>query len=138
MQGTIDMKLMRYINLFGKISGVSTTNCFVYNNTIVFAVPKLLVSRAVGKDGANVRRIGEVFRRKIKVVPEANEEKMEEFISGIVSPFNFNKVDVKEGTVTLNAGRQNKAALIGRNRIREKELEDILKSFFNIKKLIII
>jgi NusA-like KH domain protein len=138
MAGIIDMKLMRYINLFERVARVSTTNCFVYNNVIIFAVPKELVSKAVGKDGINVRRLGETLRRKIKVIAIANpedDEGMKKFISDIVSPIEFNKVEIKDNQVTINAGRQSKAALIGRGRQREKELNDILKNYFKIQKL---
>ena len=52
-----------------------------------------------------------------------------------MNPIEFNKVEVKENSVTISAGRQSKAALIGRNRTREKELADVLKNFFHITKL---
>lgn len=136
MAEVIDMKLMRYLNVFEKVTRVSTRYCFLYNNTIIFAVPKSKVSKAVGKNGANVKKIGEIFRRKIKIIPLPNDkEEISEFVKNIVDPVTFNKVDIKNDEVVVNAGRQSKAALIGRGRIREKELEDILNTLFNIKKL---
>tara|TARA_Y100000310_G_C20377817_1_gene666583 strand:+ start:185 stop:610 length:426 start_codon:yes stop_codon:yes gene_type:complete len=136
MVSTIDMQLMRYINLFSRISKVHTTKVFVYNNVIVFAVPKPLVSKAVGKDGANVKKLGETLRRKIKVISIANEESKEDierFVSDVVSPVTFNKIEFKDGGVVVSAGRQSKAALIGRGRVREKELSEVLRNFFKIK-----
>ena len=138
MASTIDMQMMRYINLFSKISNVSTTKVFVYNNVIVFAVPKPLVSKAVGKDGANVRKLGETLRKKIKVVAVANiedKEDIERFVSDVVSPITFSKIEFKDGSAVISAGRQSKAALIGRGRIREKELSEILKNFFKINRV---
>ncbi len=137
MNNTIDMQVMRYINLFEKVCRVSTTSCFVYNNTIIFAVPSSQVFRAVGKNGVNMKKLSEILRKKIKVVkkPEGIES-IEEFVKEIVDPVDFNKIEVKDGVVILTAGRQYKAALIGRNRVREQELEDILKkTFSNISKL---
>jgi transcription antitermination factor NusA-like protein len=138
MAGTIDMRLMRYINLFGKISKVPTTNCFVYNKNIVFAVPSFLVSRAVGSGGENVRKMGETLRKKIKVIslPKSNEKgDIEKFVSEIVSPITFNKIEFKDGMMSISAGRASKAALIGRDRAREKELFNVLKNFFTIERL---
>lgn len=141
MINTIDMQRMRYINLFGKVCKVSTKHCFLYNNSIIFVVPKKKVSLAVGKNGENMRKLGDILRKKIKVVaelPEEEEKKKEEmqrFVSAIVDPITFNKVEVKGGEIVITAGRQSKAALIGRNRQREKELEGILKNFFAIGKL---
>ena len=65
---TIDMQLMRYINLFRKVCHVSTTNCFVYNNVIIFAVPKMQVYRAIGRGGENMKKLGLILRKKIKII----------------------------------------------------------------------
>jgi N utilization substance protein A len=141
MVGTIDMKLMRYINLFSRISRVPTTKVFVYNNVIVFAVPKQLVFKAIGKGGVNVKKLGETLRKKIKVIAVAEREDKEDikrFISDVVSPVTFNKIEFKDSSAVITAGRQSKAALIGRGRIREKELSEILRNFFKIQKVRIV
>ena len=138
MAGTIDMQVMRYINLFSKVSKVQTTKCFTYNNQIIFAVPKAKVSQAIGKDAENIKRLNGILRKKIRVVAMPTMESKEEiskFVGDVVSPVEFNKIEVKEASVVITAGRQSKAALIGRNRGREKELADILKNHFHISKL---
>jgi len=138
MAEIIDMQLMRYINLFAKTTGVQTTKVFVYNNQIVFAVPKAKVSMAIGKGAVNVRRLNEILRKKIKVVTMPaidDDDGIGKFVEDTVSPIEFTKVEVKEDSVVVTAGRQSKAALIGRGRQREKELADVLKNFFHIGKL---
>ena len=133
MAGTIDMQLMRYINLFSKIAKVPTTNCFVYNNMIIFAVPKEKVSFAVGRGGENVKKLGETLRKKIKVIEMPSEEgSVEKFVVNITSPIEFNKLEVRDNIAVINAGRESKAALIGRGRIREQELASILNKAFGI------
>jgi hypothetical protein len=138
MAGVIDMQLMRYINLFARTTKVQTTKVFVYNNQIIFAVPKAKVSIAIGKQAINVKKLNAILRRKIKIVamPSVDsDEGVEKFVGDVVAPIEFNKVEVKDNSVVVNAGRQSKAALIGRNRQREKELGDVLKNFFGIVKL---
>jgi len=138
MAGVIDMQQMRYINLFSKISRVSTTKCFMYNNQIVFAVPRGQVSFAIGKDAVNVKRLRETLRKKIKVVAMPGKDDgvgIIAFIKDLVSPVEFTNAEIKDSSVVITAGRQNKAALIGRNRVREKELLDILKNNFGFTKL---
>jgi len=137
MAGVIDMQLMRYINLFTKTTRVQTTKVFVYNNQIVFAVPKAKVSMAIGKGAINAKRLNEILRKKIKVVampPVDNDEEIGKFVGDVVAPIEFNKIEVKDNSVVIMAGRQSKAALIGRNRTREKELADVLKNFFGISR----
>ena len=146
MAKTIDMQLMRYINLFERVSRVSTTDCFVYNNAIYFAVPKKLVYQAVGRNGDNVKNISMTLRRKIKVVAIPSKEafdsetsdakKIEElrnFIKDIVSPVEITAVDFKDGAITISGSRESKAILIGRDRCREKELAEVLQRNFGIK-----
>jgi len=129
----IDMQLMRYINLFSRISRVPTTNCFVYNNVIIFAVPNHLVSKAVGKNGVNVRELGETLGKKIKIIkmPEGKSN-LNGFVKDITSPVEFNRLEVKDNFVIISAGKTSKAALIGRGRIREQELGDILHKSFGV------
>ncbi len=137
MAGTIDMQLMRYINLFSRVSGVPTKNCFVYNNQIIFAVPKVKVSKAIGKGAINVKKLREILRKNIKVIAMPSidsNEGISKFVADVVDPVEFTKVELNGNSMTLTAGRQNKAALIGRNRIREKELSDVLKNYFRIAK----
>jgi hypothetical protein len=138
MAGTIDMQLMRYINLFARTTKVQTTKVFVYNNQIIFAVPKAKVSLAIGKQAINVKKLNAILRKKIKIVAMPavdSDEGVEKFVGDVVAPIEFNKVEVKDNSVVVSAGRQSKAALIGRNRQREKELGDVLKNFFGIIKL---
>ncbi len=141
MAGTIDMQLMRYINLFERTTRVQTKRVFVYNNQIIFAVPRFKVSLAIGKGAVNVKRLNEILRRKIKVVAMPlvdSSEEIGKFVEDVVAPVDFNKIEVRGDSVVLTAGRQSKAALIGRGRLREKELGDVLKNFFGIAKLKIV
>jgi NusA-like KH domain protein len=138
MSNIINMQVMRYINLFERISRVSTINCFVYNNTIIFVVPKKLVSKAIGKDAENVRRVREILGKKAKIIQEREINEIGRFVADIVEPAEINGVIIEDNTVVVNANRQNKASLIGRERVREKELQEILKSFYNLDKLKIV
>ena len=128
------MQFMRYINLFEKISRVSTTNCFVYNNVIIFAVPKELVSTAIGPGASNVKRMSETLRKKIKVVTmPTSDAGIKKFIEEIVEPIKLNSLELKEGVVIISADRQGKAMLIGRNRVREQELTEILTKTLKVQ-----
>ncbi len=134
----IDMQLMRYINLFARTTKVSTTKVFSYNNQIIFCVPKNKVSLAIGKGACNIKRMSETLRKKIRVVimPAVDDEEgIKKFIEDVVAPIEIGGVELKGDSVVVNGGRQSKAALIGRNRVREKELGDVLKDFFGISKL---
>ena len=131
MVKTIDMQDLRYLNLFTQITQVRTSFCFKYNNVIFFCVPKNLVSKAVGKEAKNIRKIGMLLRKRVKVIfyPEGISD-LKKFIEKIVSPVTFSELEVKHDQVILTAGKQSKAALIGRNRRRSLEMEKIIADYF--------
>ena len=127
----INMQTMRYLNLLNNVSHVKTSKCFVYNNTIIFAVHANLVSRAIGPAGKNVRIIQDTLQKKVKIVKELEGEwDASRFIKDIVEPVEFRSLDVNESDVVLNAGSQSKAMLIGRNKIRLIELSQIVQDTF--------
>lgn len=132
MVNTIDMKDMRYLNLFERITRVQTKYCFDYNNALIFAVPRNLISKALGRDVSNLKRLSEILKKRIKVVAIPDGEKdIKHFIETIVSPVTFKEVEITENEIILNAGPQSKAALIGRNKRRLLEMKGIIKDFFN-------
>jgi len=129
----IDMKLMRYINLLDRVSHVRTRKCFVYNNVIVFAVPRMMMSQAIGPAAANVRRLQEQLGKRIRIVIEPKGiEDASEFVRNVVSPIKFKSLEIKNGIFVLNAGSLSKAALIGRNKKRLEELQEIVRNNFGL------
>lgn len=129
---TIDIQRMRYINLLDNTSHVKTRKCFVYNNTIFYAVPKELISKAIGPSAINIKKIQDKINKKIKIIQEPiGIEDAKRFIEDIVSPLQFKSLEIKEDIFLLTAGNQSKAALIGRNRRRYNELKQVIEDFFN-------
>jgi len=132
MAGTINMQDMRYLNLFRRITGISTRYVIKYNEMILFCVPKSLISKAIGERGRNIKRISEILGRRIKVIPiPGGIQHIKPFIEAIVSPVTFKDLEIKENEIILTAGRQSKAALIGRDRRRVHEMQKIIKDFFS-------
>lgn len=131
MASVIDMQHMRYLNLFEKISRITTRHCFLYNNTIYFCVPRPMISRAVGEGARNIRKLNEILGRKIRVIalPRGMHD-ARRFIESIVDPVSFKDLEIKEGEIILSASTQSKASLIGRNKQRLEEMKKIVKSFF--------
>ena len=131
MAGTISMQDMRHLNLFRRITGISTRHVIRYNEMIIFCVPKILVSKAIGPEARNIRRIGEILGRRIKVIPiPKGIQHVKLFIKAIVSPVEFKDLEIKDDEVILTAGSRNKAALLGRNKRRLHEMQKIIKDFF--------
>lgn len=127
----INMQTIRYINLLDRITRVKTRRCFLYNNTIVFAVPSDLMSKAIGTNGKHVHAIQETLGKRIKIVKEARGlEDVDSFLRSVVDPIGFKSAEVVDNEVVITAGGQFKAALIGRNHTRLDELQQIVHDIF--------
>ena len=61
LTGTIDMQDLRYLNLFGRTTKISTRHVIKYNEMLLFCVPKHLISRALGDRGENLRKISGIL-----------------------------------------------------------------------------
>lgn len=139
MERTIDMKFMRYLNLFEKITKVRTQHCFAYNSTIVFLVEQKGVSRSIGEYGANIKKLSQILEKKVRIIAlPVGEEDLEKFIAAIIYPIKFKNIELKEGIVTISAGLQSRAAIIGRNKSRLLEMKRVLEQYFGIKDVKII
>ncbi len=131
MVKVISMQDMRYLNLFQNTTRIPTKYVFSYNNTLFFCVPKNQISQAVGERGSHIKRLCEVLRRKIKVIPIPNDKTIKQFVSSIVEPVEFKELETTNEEVLLTAGSSSKAALIGRNKRRLLEMQKIVLDFFN-------
>lgn len=135
MTKTISIQDMRYLNLFSRITRIDTRFCFHYNETIIFCVPRSLVSKAIGERGINVKKLNEITGRRIKVIAVPNSSTgiydIKKFIESVVSPLTFRDLSVDENEIVITAGAHSKAALIGRNKRRLIELNQISKDYFS-------
>ena len=135
MVRVIDQQKMRYLNVFGRITRLRVSDCFMYNNRIVFAVPHSLLSMAIGENGNNLKKASEILLRRSKVVPlpkDDSPKNINYFLSAIVHPVEFKNLEVVGDEIIITAnGMENKAELMGRNKTRLRELQDIAKQYFN-------
>lgn len=128
------MRTMRYINLLDKISRVKTSKCFVYNNTVFFAVSKYEVFKAIGPAAFNVKKLQESIGARIRIIRESEGiEDIKHFIDDIIAPIRIKSLEVKDNCLFITAGNnQTKATLFGRNKKRYEELKQIVEDNFNL------
>lgn len=143
MEKVLDMQFIRYMNLFSRVTRVSAKFCFPYNNMIVYIIPRNSIEQAIGRDNSNLRKLSNILGKRIRVVgePKGKEHRdIQEFISTLVSPTQFQSLELKRGEkgeeiIITAGGLENKSLLIGRQRAREKELKEIIEQYFGVKEL---
>lgn len=138
MRTTFDITSIQQLNIFSKITGVPAKNCFNYSNSIIFVVDPQLMGRAIGRGSENVHRLSAYLKKKIKIIRTPEQDELERFVSVIVYPIKFKGLKNEDGMVSIQAGQQSKASLIGRNHSRVDELSSIVKQYFNVKEIKIV
>ncbi|MFC1685552.1 NusA-like transcription termination signal-binding factor [Nanoarchaeota archaeon] len=131
----LDQQSIQCLTLFSRIANVRTKECFDYNNTKVFIVKRELLSKAVGEKGRNVKRLSNLLRTKVRIIPDSE---LADFIKDVIQPVKFKKILIENNMITIFAGQQAKASLIGRNKVRLEELANILKRQYGVKSLRIV
>ena len=132
MVSTISMQDIRHLNLFNQITRINTRYCINYNNMLIFCVPKNFVMKAVGENARNLKKMNEIIRKRIRVIPlPRGIQDAKSFIENIVSPVTFKDLEITDKEIILNAGgTQNKASLIGRDKKRLIEMQKIVNDYF--------
>ncbi|MBW2968327.1 NusA-like transcription termination signal-binding factor [Candidatus Woesearchaeota archaeon] len=132
-----DQETMKKMALFETITHAKVKDFFddEIQGRLVFIVQPGNLWKALGKKGANVKKLEEKFKRKIKVV-EFSEDKLE-FIKNMVQPLRVSDVtEDDDGIVTIkHEDMQVKGLLIGKNARNLRNLENNVRRFYEVKEI---
>lgn len=139
MGKTLEIQSIQYMNFFEKLIGLRTRHCFSFNGTIFFVVNPNLVPRAIGESGSNIKKLATRLRRKVRIIATPfSAGDAEKFVSSLVYPIQIKKFVIEGEEASIIAPREARAMIIGRNKVKLGELENILKEYFGIKRLKVI
>ena len=132
----LDIKLIGYINLFENKTGVPVKDCFMdRNDNLVFVVKQGFGSKAVGKEGVMIKRLRNLFKKKIRII-EFNDNPLI-FVKNIIYPLKPIEIILKENNIVIKAeNTQQRGLLIGRDKQNLISLKSILNKFYNYDVLI--
>ncbi len=85
---------VQYLSLFSQITGAFAKDCLVGRNTITFVVGEGEMGLAIGKKGANVKKLEQALGKRVELI-EFSPDPVQ-FIRNIFSPANVQKVNVVE------------------------------------------
>lgn len=133
-----DIKKIQYMNAFERITRVKAKACFNYNNVVVFIVPKALMTKTIGRDAVNVKRLAAKIGNKVKIIATpTSKADLESFIQAIVFPHKIKGLTSKNDKLIIHTSPRTKALIIGRGKTRLRELAEVLEGFFRIKEVLV-
>jgi N utilization substance protein A len=129
-----DTDLMKIIAMFESITHTNVKDCISEPDRLIFIVNENQVSKAVGKNGANVRRMEQALKRKLKIV-EFNSDG-QQFTRNLIYPLKAKDVQEHDGIIVITSpDSQTRGYLIGRNAKQLRGYEAIIKRHFPIKEV---
>lgn len=134
MKVKLDISAMQNISLFENITRVSARDCFAQEGRLVFVVKQREIGKAIGKAGANIKRLEGMLKKKVKIVEYSDD--VVQFVANVVAPIKIKEVVEDDGIVTITpADSMSRGLLIGRAAINLRGFEDIVKRFYPIKEI---
>jgi transcription termination/antitermination protein NusA len=128
----IDQKSISLINFFEIKTRASVKSFFEFNNVLVFIVKEGHGSKAVGKNGANVKKLSLLLKKKIKVIEFSSQPV--KFIKGFIYPVVAVDITLDGKIVSIKAGStREKGMLIGRESKNLNKLKEVVKRYYDIE-----
>ncbi len=128
---------IQYLNGLRSVSRVEAKDCLVHDKTITFVVNKGQMGPAIGKSGANIKRLEDAFKKRIEIVEF--HEKPEEFLAGAFSRIKFTGFEITENTekqkvLVAKADQENKKRLFN-SAGKFKRIKELLQRNFEISEV---
>lgn len=121
---------IQFMNLFETITRAKLKDCFFVEDRLVFIAMPGEMSKAIGKQGANVKKMQDIIKKQIKIV-EFNDDPVL-FIRNYIYPIQVNDIKLENGIVNIySTSRQDKGIIIGRDSKNLNNLKEILKRYFS-------
>ena len=128
-----DSELIKLMMLFESMSGAKVKDC-ISNDKVLFIVGENDMGRAIGKNGANIKKFENKLKKKVKLAEFSND--VAQFVRNLAYPAEIADVKNEDGVITIHGRDSNsRAMLIGRERQNLNHLTEIVKRYFDVKEI---
>jgi N utilization substance protein A len=129
------METIRLINLFEQVTGAPVKDCVVFKEKMTFIVDEGQLWRALGKERANLLKLEQLLKQKIKIV-EYRPDKFQ-FIVNLLHPLKIiDMSENEEGVITIKGpDTKTKGLIIGARAQNLRALEAIVRKHFTCEEI---
>ena len=126
------METIGYINTFEMKTRVSVLDCIFDDTSVYFLVESGKAGIAIGKNGKNIKKLQQIFKRQVKVIEYDKEPK--KLIENMLSSKNTS-IELKDSEAIVIIDPKEKGKIIGRMGSNIKKIRKLLERNSAIKKL---
>ncbi|HII17633.1 TPA: NusA-like transcription termination signal-binding factor [Candidatus Woesearchaeota archaeon] len=131
---TFDAATIKYISLFSSVTHADVRDLVIHGDAFLFIVAPSQVGRAVGKQGANVKKISAMLKKPVHIIEYSDN--VCQFIGNMLYPERPDGITEEDGIITIHApDARIKGKIYGRDRTRLKFVADVVKRQFPVKEL---
>lgn len=128
----LNEKGLKYFTEFEKVTRVMPSDYLETDNGLVFLVDLVSLGKAIGKKGANVKRLKDLFRKKVVVIGDSNDPEI--FVRNFFNNVSIDNIEIAnvmgESNIVLTVDEKDRGIAIGREGERIKAAKQFLKKKF--------
>jgi len=128
----LDARGLGYFTEFEKVTHVMPSDFLETANTLIFLVDLVSLGRAIGRKGANVKRLSEILRKKVVVIGDSEDPEI--FVRNYFNNVGIASIEVAnvmgENNIVLTVDETDRGIAIGKDGERIKAAKEFLKKKF--------
>ncbi|HIH39799.1 TPA: NusA-like transcription termination signal-binding factor [Candidatus Woesearchaeota archaeon] len=129
-----DINVLNIMKTFDNVTHAKLKDCIVEEEKIIFIVSENELSKAIGKNASNVKRLAEILKKKIKIVEFSSDTL--KLIKNFIHPLKADNIYEENGIVVLeSADSKVKGLLIGRAAQNLRKLEEYIRRYVDVKEI---
>ena len=126
-------EMIKLMMLFESMSGAKVKDC-ISNDKVLFIVGENDMGKAIGKNGANIKKFENKLKKKVKLAEFSSDAA--QFVRNLAYPAEISDVKNENGTITIHGKDANsRAMLIGRERQNLNHMTEIVRRYFDVKEI---
>ncbi len=134
----INTDILKHIALFETLTGAKVKDCFPDETAILYIVCENEAGKAIGRNGVNVKRLGSLAKKNVKVVEFS--PLLEQFIRNLIYPLEVSAVRQEEEDgkviVTLQpVDSRTRGYIIGHAAKTLRDFENVVKTYFPVDEI---
>lgn len=125
--------LIQYISIFESLTNSKVKDCIANepNDSMLFIVQENEMGKAIGKNGANIKRAEGIFKKSIRLVEFSKN--LAQFVQNLIYPVRAKEIREENGIVNIYCeDAKSKGRIIGRDRHNLNSINGIVKRHFDI------
>ena len=120
---------LRTMKLFSDVCGTKPLDCFTVQDTTVFVTAVGDTAKAIGKAGANIKKLKSKLNTEIKVIESSST--LEALVGNYLFPIKAKKIESSDTIVSIKFGSsRERRALLNNNQKELKKLKATVARYY--------